>query len=95
MTDAEHRSGNKTSWQPFLDILQLAINKILHNEDSHTKDSMKENFAKLRKNSPNILRAEKEKYDALVEKGKEKEFEDETISFMYEAGVNAGKFLMM
>ena len=93
MAEFEHRSGKKTSWQPFLKILQLAVNKILHKEEeSGTKESLKENFVELRKKSPDVLQVQKDKYDALVAQGKEKEFENEAIFFMYEAGVDAGNF---
>ena len=80
MAEFEHRSGKKTSWQPFLKILQLAINKILHNEEeSSTKDILKEHFIKLRKESTDIFEAQKDKYDALLAQGKEREFEENHI----------------
>ena len=91
MTDAEHRSGKKTSWQPFLDILHLAVNKILHKEDeSSTKDSVKKAFLRIREFSPDLLRNQKAMYDKLVVKGIDKEFADEAMLYMYEAGVIAG-----
>ena len=40
--------------------------------------------------SPDLLRNQKAKYDKLVVKGIDKEFEDEAKLYMYEAGVNAG-----
>ena len=93
MAELEHRSGKKTSWQPFLKILQLAVNKILHKEEeSGTKESLKEHFAELRKKSPDVFQSQKHKYDELVEQGKENKFEDEAIFFMFEAGVDAGNF---
>ena len=93
VSNFEYRIGKKTSRQPYLDILQLAIDKILHNEEETSpNNSLKERFVQLRKESPEDFRAQKAKYDALVEKGKEKELKDQEIYFMYEAGVNAGMF---
>ena len=87
----EHKSGKKTSWQPFLDILHLAVNKILHKEkESSNTDSVKKAFLRIREKSPDLLRNQKAKYDKLVVKGIDKEFEDEAKLYMYEAGINAG-----
>ena len=86
--------GGKPPLQPFLKILRLAINKILHNEDDlSTKVLLKEHFIELRKISPDVLQNQKDKYDKLVEQGKENDFEDEAINFMHEAGVDVGKFI--
>ena len=89
VANLEFRSGRKILVEPFLKILQLAITKILHNEDdSVNKDLLKEHFVESKNKSQN----QKEKYDALIEHAKKKEFEDPVIFFMFEAGVDLGKF---
>ena len=91
MADFEDGKRKKKSGQPYLEILKLAVNKILHNEGKNNAiDSLKEDFVKLRKKYPDVLQVQIYKYDALVKKVKEKEFEDEAMFSMYEAGVNAG-----
>ena len=88
--------GGKPPSQHFLKILRLAINKILHNEDDlSTKVLLKEHFIELRKISPDVFQNQKDKYDKLVEQGKENDFEDEAINFMHEAGVDVGKFIIV
>ena len=93
VANLEFRSGRKILVEPFLKILQLAVDKILHKENkSVTKDLLKEHFLEFKKKSPDLIQTQKDKYDALVEQGKKKEFEDQVIFFMYEAGVDLGKF---
>ena len=79
--------------EPFLAMLQLAANKILHNPvESSTIEALKQTFSALRKKDPEVLQVQKDKYDGLVDHCKEKAFEDEAMMIMYEVGVDAGNF---
>ena len=89
-------TGKEVTPEPFLAMLQLAANKILHNPvESGTIETLKQNFKELRKKDPEVLQVQKDKYDRLVDHCKEKIFVDEAMMIMYEVGVDAGNFTII
>ena len=66
--DVQQMTGKEVTPEPFLAMLQLAANKILHNPvESSTIEALKQNFKELRKKDPEVLQVQKDKYDLLVD----------------------------
>ena len=91
VAEVQRKTGDTVSPQPFLRMVQLAVTKILQIEtDQSIIDTLKETFSQLRKEEPESLRQQKDKYDLLGEQCKEKKFEDEAMKIIYEVGVDTG-----
>ena len=96
VADVQEKTGREMIPEPFLAMLQLAANKILHNPvESSTIEALKQNFKELRKKDPEVLQVQKDKYDGLVDHCKEQIFDDEAMMIMYEVGVDAGNFTII
>jgi hypothetical protein len=94
--DRQQKTNREVTPEPFLAMLQLAANKILHNPvESRNIEALKLNFKELRKKDPEVLQVKKDKYDGLVDHCKEKLFDDEAMMIMYEVGVDAGNFTII
>ena len=93
VADVQLKTGKTLTPQPFLKMIQLAANKIIRNEIVLSNiEYMKQIFNILRKEDPETLQQQKDKYDLLVEQCKENNFEDESMRIMFEVGVDAGNF---
>ena len=77
--------------EPFLQMVQMvAIKKLKRTVDENFTITLRNRLAFLRKESPNDLQTQKDKFDALIEDLHNKKANDDLIEALYEVGVEVG-----
>ena len=77
--------------EPFLQMVQMVAMKMLKRTvDENFTITLRNRLAFLRKESPNDLQKQKDKFDALIEDLHNKKADDELIEALYEVGVEVG-----
>ena len=77
--------------EPFLQMVQMvAMKKLKRTVDENFTITLRNRLAFLRKESPNDLQKQKDKFDALIEDLHNKKADDELIEALYEVGVEVG-----
>ena len=90
---AGQKCGKKMTWEPFLKVVDLALQKILRLEVTiDDVESPREEVKSLKDDTTGLFQDQKKKYEDLMEKCKNELFEEKIIIYFYETAIEVGLY---